>query len=219
MVEIQQLHVPIPPEIKIENTVGKHFTIMSILDWSLKNLWKIFWTFGKGGDFINPGLTWWHDTWIYASPYPFWTKVLWRFLGVLWSDKQFKSNSRSANWAFLSLGRSFTDSHQLFFSFHIDAHMILAPHHSNMLNLAFLFTTRKQHPNKDIWKWHKFPQISSTPFNWTLWGSKVYSNPFYMSNHHFPLLNIAYLSNGSWFLAWRICFLENWEMIQKNASW
>jgi len=98
----------------------------------------------------------------------------------------------------------------VFFSFHIGEHMILAPHHSNMLNLPLLFTTRKQHPNIDIWKWHRFPQISSTPLNWTLWGSKVYSNPFYMSNHHFPLLNIAYLSNGSWFLAWRICFLEKW---------
>ena len=185
---------------------GKHFTIMSILDWSLKNLWKIFWTFGEGGDFINPGLTWHLNLCI---PLSFWTKVLWQVFGVLWSDKHFKSNSEVPIGP-QSLGRSFTDSHQLFFSFHIGAHMILAPHHSNMLNLPFLFTTRKQHPNIDIWKWHRFPQISSTPFNWTLWGSKVYSNPFYMSNHHFPLLNIAYMSNGSWFLAWRIWFLEKW---------
>ena len=120
---------------------GKHSTIMSIQDWSLKNLWKIFWTFGEGGDLLIRG---WHYTWIYTSPIiplSFWTKVL-------WSDKRFKSNSQSANWAFLSLGRSFTDSHQLFFSFHIGEHMILAPHHSNMLNLAFLFTTRNSIPMK-----------------------------------------------------------------------
>ena len=47
---------------------GKHSTIMSIQDWSLKNLLKIFWTFGEGGDLLIRG---WHDTWIYTSPYPF----------------------------------------------------------------------------------------------------------------------------------------------------
>lgn len=54
--------MPIPPEI-IRNQdrkhSGKHSTIMSIQDWSLKNLLNIFWTFWcrRGRGFINPGLT------------------------------------------------------------------------------------------------------------------------------------------------------------------